>query len=1253
MAQKVALEIQILRSRDTQRTIEEIARLELELDRLNKSLKEARRAGNETTYTRLKKDVSEVRGNISRLNVDLRQQKKDFEAVAFAPGSYQQLSRALVVAKREFQALSKEAREGIAGRDLLVKIQRLDRELKSIDKSTGVFTRNVGNYASAMRGFLPLLAAAGVGVGIQELVQGVRVAVETFAQFDQEIATLGAISGATGDELTALRDNAQRLGETTQFTAKQVAELQTNFARTGFNPDQIIKATEATVNLAIATQENVVTSSDVVGAAIKAFSLAASDAGRVTDVMTASFNSSRLALDKWAEAQKYAAPVAASLNVSIEASAAAMAALADAGLEGSNIGTGLRRILVDLGNENSKLSKFIGFSVKSTEDFTKAMEILADANLDSTKSFELVGRIGQTALLNLANRGRDVVRDGELVKGISTLTAEFEKAAGMAERTAKIVGDTFAQDVLKAKSAVEGLRINFVSLANDALRSAVQGFTSLVDTLNRWIKIPASERLREEQRGLNALVVELTQVNTSEERRLDIIAELQAKYPAFLKNVNIETASNEDLVKALEKANEEYTQRILLQKLSEEVDKRRQKLEARTEKVIDKQVALADILARAQKVLGDGYLTAEAALAQLEAQAERTYDAELKMSIPMNEQAGLADQLRVALGRLGGARARQEKAVEELGKAEEKQKTRLEVLKEQFPDLVEAIEAIEGATGKASGGLEVAGRNAEELRALLADLRDQIEEVPEGSPLYEELETQISEVEAALRKMGAGVGDTGAKVEKFTAGSLKALRKELSDLQSKLEDTPASSAKYVEVLGKIRNAEKALNEELRKRELFEFNAADFAGDPAEVEQNIKALERAMAMAADIQRQRAGDPSFFDVDKNLEALKVIEERALISLQKQFRAGKISEEEFAEEKKAIAQRSELEALDVRLRGYEVGSAEYLALVREKADKELEIEKENADKIAQAREEMQRRLVDYAFQAADAVAGALSQIEANRLSADLDARIEAIDAEYAAKLEAAEGNAALTAQLEDEQEQKRLALEREAAVRRKELAKKEALIQGALGVIKTIATLGFGNPLLIAALAAQAVTTAAQLAVIDSQQFARGGLVKGKSHEEGGEKFVVRNTGQRVELEGGEAVINRRSMASKEVLSVTGTPAQIASQINAYKGYGDAFTTLSGLAKMVKLKGGGLVLDAGGVVPRSVQLINPNGGGAGEAAEIRVEMSDDQIERIAQVLASRTAKETGQSVELALVNANRATERRKFVTNKTGIK
>jgi len=88
-------------------------------------------------------------------------------------------------------------------------------------------------------------------------------------------------------------------------------------------------------------------------------------------------------------------------------------------------------------------------------------------------------------------------------------------------------------------------------------------------------------------------------------------------------------------------------------------------------------------------------------------------------------------------------------------------------------------------------------------------------------------------------------------------------------------------------------------------------------------------------------------------------------------------------------------------------------------------------------------------------------------------------------------------------------------------KRLAIAQALVNGALAVTTVLAQTGVVASIAIPPIIA---TTLGQVAVIASQQYAKGGLVHGKSHANGGEKFAV--GGRVVELEGGEAVINKRS-------------------------------------------------------------------------------------------------------------------------------
>ena len=95
----------------------------------------------------------------------------------------------------------------------------------------------------------------------------------------------------------------------------------------------------------------------------------------------------------------------------------------------------------------------------------------------------------------------------------------------------------------------------------------------------------------------------------------------------------------------------------------------------------------------------------------------------------------------------------------------------------------------------------------------------------------------------------------------------------------------------------------------------------------------------------------------------------------------------------------------------------------------------------------------------------------------------------------------------------------IEKQRANRMKVLAISEAVINGALGIVKTGGNLGY--PAAIPFQIAQGLQTAVQIATISNQKFAKGGyldggMFEGKSHAFGGVKFRV---GGRIhEAEGG---------------------------------------------------------------------------------------------------------------------------------------
>lgn len=71
---------------------------------------------------------------------------------------------------------------------------------------------------------------------------------------------------------------------------------------------------------------------------------------------------------------------------------------------------------------------------------------------------------------------------------------------------------------------------------------------------------------------------------------------------------------------------------------------------------------------------------------------------------------------------------------------------------------------------------------------------------------------------------------------------------------------------------------------------------------------------------------------------------------------------------------------------------------------------------------------------------------------------------------------------------------------------------------------------------------------------KEYKDGGLAYGNSHAKGGMPMTVKNTGQNIEIEGGEGVVNKRSMQMTKQVEFQGkkmTPCEVISSINEMGG------------------------------------------------------------------------------------------------------
>lgn len=424
-------------------------------------------------------------------------------------------------------------------RQLLVTRQ----EMLGIDGFTtrlGKSFRKMGT--SIVAGFAGMFA-------IQKIGQLFSNATKIMKDFEQQMATVQAITGATGKEFASLEKSAKELGATTQFTASEVGKLQEEYAKLGFTTEQILDASEATLELATATGSDLAQSAKVAAATINGFGLEAKDTQKIVDVMAKSFTSSALDLSKFETAMSAVAPVAATVGMSLEETTASLGVLVDAGFDASTAGTALRNILLDTQKAGISTSEAFDMIKKSADPTSTALD--------------LFGKRGAAVAIALA---KSTDKTAEFTK-------ELENSRGAAEAMARIVGDTLEGDIKRFNSAWEGLVLNLGENANDLFRGVVEGATDFISTLSDMTKNIHAESDAMRQQGVesNALVSRILKLNEGDEERLKLLNELNILNPEITKGMDLQKVSNEELSTSLNEYNDELIKNIILKREQEEL----------------------------------------------------------------------------------------------------------------------------------------------------------------------------------------------------------------------------------------------------------------------------------------------------------------------------------------------------------------------------------------------------------------------------------------------------------------------------------------------------------------------------------------------------------------------------------------------------------------------------------------------------------------------------------------------------------
>lgn len=221
----------------------------------------------------------------------------------------------------------------------------LDQSLEDVgDEANNTTTGGLAAFGVALGN----LAANLIAGAVNKLKELVTQTVEVGKTFDTSMSQVGAVSGATAEDMELLRDKAKEMGSTTKFTASEAADAMNYMAMAGWKTEDMLGGIDGIMNLAAASGSGLATTSDIVTDALTAMGYSAEKSGELADVMAAASSNANTNVELLGESFKYVAPVAGSMGSSMEDLSIALGLMANSGIKGSQAGNSLKNALVNL-----------------------------------------------------------------------------------------------------------------------------------------------------------------------------------------------------------------------------------------------------------------------------------------------------------------------------------------------------------------------------------------------------------------------------------------------------------------------------------------------------------------------------------------------------------------------------------------------------------------------------------------------------------------------------------------------------------------------------------------------------------------------------------------------------------------------------------------------------------------------------------------------------------------------------------------
>lgn len=414
------------------------------------------------------------------------------------------------------EAYSKQAVQAGKTADQLVKVQRATSGFKAT--SLGRLTTSIGQFntklkestshtrewASSMKGGFAAVSAGAIGVtaGLGKVTSMAGEMQQKWVTAKNLMVTGGEKVAEVTKSLALMQKDAAKYSKEYGISQSEIADQYTNLIKRGYDSKSALGAMKDELEATRATGDEFSDVVDSASQALDAFGLRTSDTAqmaknthRVLNAMAYSADLTATGFKALSTAMAYVSAPAKQAGWDIEQTSAAIGMLSNAGVEGSQAGTGLRKVIVSLTKPTKGASaalKEAGLSMKDFQDKSGQLKPVDEifksinqkvAGWGSAKKgafFKAIfGATGMQAASILAQTAGGLKDNDDQLTQLINNSRKAEEGSGYVHQLAQ-------KNMQTTKMQLERLKMTFQDLAINMGKQMLPAINNVADAFSKW-----------------------------------------------------------------------------------------------------------------------------------------------------------------------------------------------------------------------------------------------------------------------------------------------------------------------------------------------------------------------------------------------------------------------------------------------------------------------------------------------------------------------------------------------------------------------------------------------------------------------------------------------------------------------------------------------------------------------------------------------------------------------------------------------